>query len=153
MGLNRVLWKCKDWSRGEVAFKSSKSWAMVSGFEEGQGSWVEATTTSTKVKRTEVAPASGSWLSPSAASSDLMSSGYDENKNVDNNLPKKLKPGLNQMSCRTTRLPSAQPDFEWVLRWTCHCSFDSNFQNKTTLTVSNCTFQKQIYLFRFQFSV
>ena len=113
-------------------------WAMVSGFEEGRGSWVEATTTSTKVKRTEVTPANGSWLSPSYASSDLMGSGLDENRNVDKNLPKKLKPGLDQIA---TRLPSAQPDFEWVLRWTCHCSFDSNFQNEITITVSNCTFQ------------
>ena len=111
--------------------RAAKGWAMVSGFEEGQGSWVDdATTTSTKVKRTEVTPANGSWLSPSYASSDLMSSGLDENRNVDKNLPKKLKPGLDQMGCRATRLPSTQPDFKWVLRWICHCSFDSDFQNE-----------------------
>ena len=119
---------------------------MVSGFEEGPGSWLEATTRSTKVERSEVAPANGSWLSPSCSSSDQMSSGLDENKNVDISLAKK------QMGWRATRLPSTQPDFEWVLRWTMSFLVGFKLSKLNYYNILNLHCSQNIDLFHFRFS-
>ena len=145
MDLNRVK-RQTAWSWVEVAFKSRQGWAMVSGFEEGPASWLEATTRSTKVERSKVAQTNGSRLSPSCSSSDQMSSGLDENKN--NNCAKKS--GLEQMGWRATRLPSAQPDFEWVLRWTMSFLVKFKLSKWNYYNILNLDCSHNMYLFNFQ---
>ena len=115
------------------AFKGNQGWAMVSGFKEGLNSRVEPTT-SAKVGSTKghkVAPANGSWGSPSSSSEDLIP-GLDQMDKMDqmsqvdqmDQMSHMDQMGvideldeLDQMDQNWTRLTSSQPDFEWVLRW------------------------------------
>ena len=115
------------------AFKGNQGWAMVSGFKEGLNSRVEPTT-SAKVGSTKghkVAPANGSWGSPSSSSEDLIP-GLDQMDQIDKMDQMSQVDQMDQMSHidqigqmdqmdqmdqRRARLTSSQPDFEWVLRW------------------------------------
>ena len=115
------------------AFKGNQGWAMVSGFKEGLNSRVEPTT-SAKVGSTKghkVAPANGSWGSPSSSSEDLIP-GLDQMDQMDKMDQMSQVDQMDQMSHidqigqmdqmdqmdqRRARLTSSQPDFEWVLRW------------------------------------
>ena len=115
------------------AFKGNQGWAMVSGFKEGLNSRVEPTT-SAKVGSTKghkVAPANGSWGSPSSSSEDLIP-GLDQMDQMDTMDQMSQVDQMDQMSHidqigqmdqmdqmdqRRARLTSSQPDFEWVLRW------------------------------------
>ena len=116
-----------------AAFKGNQGWAMVSGFKEGLNSRVEPTT-SAKVGSTKghkVAPANGSWGSPSSSSEDLIP-GLDQMDQMDTMDQMSQVDQMDQMSHidqigqmdqmdqmdqRRARLTSSQPDFEWVLRW------------------------------------
>ena len=115
------------------AFKGNQGRAMVSGFKEGLNSRVEPTT-SAKVGSTKghkVAPANGSWGSPSSSSEDLIP-GLDQMDQMDTMDQMSQVDQMDQMSHidqigqmdqmdqmdqRRARLTSSQPDFEWVLRW------------------------------------
>ena len=125
-------WKCKNWSPWEAveAFKGNQGWAMVSGFKEGLNSRVEPTT-STKVGSTKghkVAPANGSWGSPSSSLQDLIPA-LDQICQMDQMDQMDQMSQMDQMGVideldqmdhvdqNRTRLTSSQPNFEWVLRW------------------------------------